>query len=58
MRKVMCPILNKEIDGDRECFDISMVAEDNSPERFAIKEATEVKDYKKICLKCPNHIRE
>ena len=52
----MCPILNKEIDGDIECFDIAMVAEGNSPERFAPKEALEVENYKEICLDCKNHI--
>jgi len=52
----MCPILNKKIDGDGECFDIAMVAEDNSPERFAPEEARQVENFKEICLKCPNHI--
>lgn len=56
MRIVICPILNKEIDGDIECFDIAMVAEGNSPERFAPKEALEVENYKEICLNCINHI--
>lgn len=58
MRKVMCPLLNREIDGDGECFDIAMTAEDNAPEDTAPKEVTRKANYKQICLKCPNHIHE
>ena len=54
----MCPLLNREIDGDGECFDIAMTAEDNAPEDTAPKEVTRKANYKQICLKCPNHIHE
>lgn len=56
MRKVKCPLLNKEIDGDKECFDIAMVAENNAPESTVSKEVSEIKNYRNICLECPNHI--
>lgn len=58
MRKVMCPLLNREIDGDGECFDISMVVYDGAPQYTAPKEASEHENFKEICLKCPNHIKD
>jgi len=54
----MCPLLTKEIDGDGECFDIAMAAEDNSPERFVPERVREIENYKEICLNCPNHIKD
>lgn len=54
MELIDCPIINKKIEY-MICFDISMVAEDSSPERFAPKEVRCVEDYKNICLNCPNH---
>ena len=51
------PALPKRIDGDK-CFDISMVAEGDSPERF-LPEEIKVEAFgetqRKICLKCAYH---
>jgi len=58
MRKVMCPLINREIDGEGECFDIAMVAEDNAPAYTALQEAVTKENFKEICLKCPNHIKD
>ena len=52
---VFCPLLKREIDSNGLCFDIAMVAEDNSPERFAPEEVLSIVNFKKICLACPNH---
>lgn len=58
MRKVMCPLLGKEIDGDGECFDISMVVEDGAPRDTAPREAFEKDNFREICLGCKNHISD
>ncbi len=54
LNKVNCELLKKEID-DGICFDISMVSEGLSPDRFAPKEVLEINDYKNVCLNCKNH---
>ena len=56
-KTVHCPLCQKQIDGDK-CFDISMVAEDNSPERFLpgeIKTESFRESQKQMCLKCKYH---
>lgn len=56
MRMVRCPLLSQDIDGDDLCFDIAMVAEGLSPKSEAPDEVLAIKNFKEICLACPNHI--
>lgn len=49
-----CPLMRKDI-ADEICFDIHMVVEGAAPIRTAPKDATDVENFKQICLKCPNH---
>lgn len=56
-KTVHCPLCQKQIDGDK-CFDISMVAEGDSPERFLPKEIkADVfgESQRQMCLKCKYH---
>ena len=57
MSKINCPLMKEEIE-EVVCFDISMVVEDGAPLWSAPKEATDTKDFKAICLSCPNHRNE
>lgn len=54
---VYCPVCERQVNGD-ECFDISMVAEGTTPDRFLPADIpSEEFDEKKkeICLKCKYH---
>jgi len=52
---VHCPLMDDvEIDMDI-CFDIHMVVEGNTPERFAPSEIYRKEDYREICRKCVYH---
>lgn len=53
---VRCPLLNQDIDGDGLCFDIAMVAEGLSPKSEAPDEVLVIRNFKEICLACPNHL--
>ena len=51
---VFCPVLKRQVDGD-DCFDISMVAEKTTPDRFlpkGMRPEDFTDDKKEICLKC------
>ncbi len=50
---IECPLMG--VIEDSICFDISMVAEGLAPLRTAPNQATEITDFKKICLNCKNH---
>lgn len=54
MDKVMCPIMQKEIE-DVVCFDIHMRVEGLAPDWTVPEEVLLTPDYKKICLSCTNH---
>lgn len=54
MSKVMCPLMNEEIE-DAVCFDIHMVAEGEAPSWTAPEKAVKVDGFKQKCLECPNH---
>ena len=52
-KTVFCPVLQRQVNGD-DCFDISMVAEKTTPDRFLPKDLKpeDFTDSKKeICLK-------
>lgn len=51
---IKCPLFNKKIE-DIICFDISMVAEHLAPLTTIPPEIRDIKDFKEICLNCPNH---
>ena len=55
-RTVYCIVCEREVNGD-ECFDISMVAEDNSPEIFLPEELKNSfsEKLKRMCCKCEYH---
>ena len=55
-KTVYCIICEREVSGE-ECFDISMVAEDNSPECFLPKDLIVgfSENMKQICCKCKYH---
>ena len=53
---VTCPLLNKEVEQNHECYDIAMVAEGGCPETFAPKEAMQKENWRDICNNCPNHL--
>lgn len=56
-KTVFCPVLQRQVNGD-DCFDISMVAENTTPDRFLPKDLKpeDFTDSKKeICLKCKYH---
>lgn len=54
MNRVTCPLMEKEID-DVVCFDIHMVVEGEAPAWTAPEKAVNTKNFKEICLACPNH---
>ncbi len=54
MAMIDCPLMGRKID-DGICFDIHMVVEGVAPERTAPEEVIQIKDYKDICMRCPNH---
>ena len=56
-KTVFCPVLQRQVNGD-DCFDISMVAEKTTADRFLPKDLKpeDFTDSKKeICLKCKYH---
>ena len=56
-KTVFCPVLQRQVNGD-DCFDISMVAEKTTPDRFLPKDLKPedfTDDKKEICLKCKSH---
>lgn len=53
-KKVMCPLMNEEID-EAVCFDIHMVVDGGAPESTAPGKAVQTPGFREICLKCPNH---
>lgn len=56
-KTVFCPICQRQVTGD-ECFDISMVAEGTTPDRFLPEDlkSEEFDDKKKeTCIKCKYH---
>ena len=56
-KTVFCPVLQRQVNGD-DCFDISMVAEKTTPDRFLPKDLKPedfTDDKKDICLKCKYH---
>lgn len=55
-KTVFCPLCEREVTGD-ECFDISMVAEGMTPDRFlpADVKPEQVKTNEITCLKCKYH---
>nr|WP_295277755.1 hypothetical protein [uncultured Blautia sp.] len=53
-KSVMCPLMKSEID-DGICYDIHMNVEDLTPDWTIPDEVLKKPDYKRICLKCPNH---
>lgn len=54
MAKIECPLYQRKIE-DTQCFDISMVVEKMAPERTIDKQVLSIKNYREICIKCPNH---
>lgn len=56
-KTVFCPVLQRQVDGD-ECFDLSMVAEGTTPDRF-LPNGLNPEDFtdkkKEACLKCKYH---
>lgn len=54
MVKVDCPLMGECIE-DEICFDIHMNVEGLAPDRTVPGKVLQIPDYKKICLKCPNH---
>lgn len=52
--KIYCPLMEEEIETEI-CFDISMVVDDGAPLWTAPKKATQLENFKEICLNCPNH---
>ena len=53
-KKVKCPLIKTEIE-DVVCFDIHMNVEGLAPDNTVPQKILTIKDYKKICLNCPNH---
>ncbi len=53
---VFCPLLNKEVDHDGECFDIAMVAEGGSTYSELPNDFIKVENWEEICNNCPNHL--
>ena len=55
-KTVFCPLCGREVTGD-ECFDISMVAEGTTPDRFLPNDIKpeQVKASENTCLKCKYH---
>lgn len=53
---VFCPLCQREVTGD-ECFDISMIAEGSTPDRFLPDDIKpeQVKSSVDTCLKCEYH---
>lgn len=54
---VKCQLLKKEIE-QLICYDIQLVAENVAPIWSALEEATNIKDFKCICLNCILHVDE
>lgn len=53
-KKIKCPLMETEIE-DGICFDIHMNVEGLAPDWTIPNKVLKKKDYKTICLKCPNH---
>lgn len=54
VKKIECPLMGTKID-DEICFDIHMNVEGLAPDDTIPEKVLHIKDYKKICLKCPEH---
>ncbi|MDE5602257.1 MAG: hypothetical protein K2J16_07150 [Clostridia bacterium] len=54
-RQVFCPLLRSEVKFIKECYDITMVAEGDLPEKFVPSKVMETENWREICKNCPNH---
>lgn len=52
--KKYCPLVRREIT-ELICEDVSAVAEEMQPARFAPSEFREVVDWREICMGCSEH---
>lgn len=52
--KIMCPILNKEIE-DYDCMEYATIAEKLMKPGKRHIEFTKKENFRERCMKCPNH---
>lgn len=52
---IRCPLVDNELIPDEDCFLMTTIADGMTPEECIEKKYREKKNFKGICLKCPNH---